>query len=114
LKVLKGQHPLTEQYSAFRAEVPRPDDSATQLNSDLLRRLGRGDGALLVAGEAQSHCVAASVQDMMAHLPAARLAQTILLSDCMSPVRGFEPDAAQLMDQALAAGLRVSEVGALT
>lgn len=114
LKVLKGQHPLTEQYSAFRAEVPRPDDSATQLNSDLLRRLGRGDGALLVAGEAQSHCVAASVQDMMAHLSAARLAQTILLSDCMSPVRGFEPDAAQLMDQALAAGLRVSEVGALT
>lgn len=113
LKVLKGQHPLTEQYSAFRAEVPRADDSATQLNRELLHRLAAGDGTLLVAGEAQSHCVAASVQDMMAHLPVERLAHTILLSDCMSAVRGFESDAAQLLEQARAAGLQVGSVNSL-
>ncbi len=112
-KVLKGLHPLTEQYSAFRAEVPRSDDPATQLNRDLLSRLGAGVGTLLVAGEAQSHCVAASVQDMMAHLPPSRLAQTVLLSDCMSPVQGFESDAAQLLDQARAAGLQVGSVNSL-
>lgn len=110
IKVLKGMHPLTEQYSAFRAEVPRSDAATTQLNCELLERLGKGEGVLLVAGEAQSHCVAASVQDMLVHLPAARLAQTVLLSDCMSPVSGFESDAARLMEQVQSAGLQVCRV----
>jgi nicotinamidase-related amidase len=107
LKVLKGMNPLTEQYSAFRAEVPRSDDASTQLNQGLLHRLAKGIGPLLVAGEAQSHCVAASVQDMMAHLPTPRLSQIILLSDCMSPVSGFESDASRWMEQARSAGLQV-------
>ena len=62
-KVLKGRHPLTEQYSAFRAEVPRDDDARTQLNRPLLQQLAARGGTLLVAGEALSHCVAASVDE---------------------------------------------------
>lgn len=105
-KVQKGQHPLTEQYSAFRAEVPRADDARTQLNHGLLQRLAAQDHTLLVAGEALSHCVAASVDDMLAHLPPARLAQTVLLSDCMSPVAGFEAMGQAFVQRAQAKGLR--------
>jgi nicotinamidase/pyrazinamidase len=105
-KVLKGQHPLTEQYSAFRAEVPRADDARTQLNQALLVKLAAQTGTLLVAGEALSHCVAASVDDMLAHLPAHRLQQTVLLSDCMSPVTGFEAAAQAFLQRAGAQGLQ--------
>lgn len=105
-KVLKGMNPMTEQYSAFRAEVPRPDDPRTTNNQALMARLAAGTGNLLVAGEALSHCVAASVQDMMAQLPPSRLKQTLLLTDCMSPVPGFEVMGQDFLTQARAAGLR--------
>ncbi len=105
-KVLKGQNPMTEQYSAFRAEVPRADDARTALNQALLQRLGSGAETLLVAGEALSHCVAESVQDMLAHLPAQRLRQTVLLTDCMSPVPGFEEAGAAFLAQARTRGLQ--------
>jgi nicotinamidase-related amidase len=105
-KVIKGQHPLTEQYSAFRAEVPRTEDVRTQLNLALMQKLATQSNTLLVAGEAQSHCVAASVDDMLAQLPPARLAQTVLLTDCMSPVAGFEALGQDLLQRAHEKGLR--------
>ena len=112
-KVLKGMNPMTEQYSAFRAEVPRADDPRTALNQPLLTRLAAGAGLLLVAGEALSHCVAASVQDMLAHLPVARLRQTVLLTDCMSPVTGFEESGQAFLAQARAAGVRTATLAEL-
>jgi nicotinamidase-related amidase len=112
-KVLKGMHPLTEQYSAFRAEVPRLDDARTHLNQSLLDTLAEGTHSLLVAGEALSHCVAASVDDMMDHLPAARLQQTVLLTDCMSPVTGFEAAGQDFLQRARERGLRVTALQTL-
>lgn len=105
-KVLKGLNPLTEQYSAFRAEVPRPDDARTANNAALMARLAVGDATLVVAGEASSHCVAASGEDMLAQMDAARLANTVLLTDCMSPVAGFEQAAADFLAKARARGVR--------
>lgn len=99
-KVLKGQNHMTEQYSAFKAEVPRADDPRTALRRDLLERLNKGSNTLLVAGEASSHCVAASVDDMIANLSSERLCQTVLLTDCMSPVGGFEESAEAMVDRA--------------
>jgi nicotinamidase-related amidase len=112
-KVLKGQHPLTEQYSAFRAEVPRADDARTRLNRALLDTLAAQTGTLLVAGEALSHCVAASVDDLMAHLPQARLAQTVLLTDCMSPVSGFEAMGQDFLQRVRKQGLQTLALAAL-
>jgi nicotinamidase-related amidase len=112
-KVLKGQHPLTEQYSAFRAEVPRADDARTHLNQSLLQRLSAQSGTLLVAGEALSHCVAASVDDLLANLPAQRLQKTVLLTDCMSPVPGFEAAGQAFLQRARDAGLQTSGVADL-
>ncbi|MDT7514981.1 cysteine hydrolase [Rhodoferax mekongensis] len=105
-KVLKGQNPLTEQYSAFKAEVPRPDDERTLLNRPLMQALSAQGATLLVAGEALSHCVAASVTDLMQELPVERLRQTVLLTDCMSPVSGFETAGADFLEGARAAGLQ--------
>lgn len=104
-KVLKGQNPLTEQYSAFKAEVPRADDPRTQLNLDLIRAIATPDTTLLIAGEALSHCVAASVQDLMLNMPGEHLRQTIVLTDCMSPVPGFEAMGEAFLDGARAAGV---------
>ena len=106
VKILKGTNPMTEQYSAFRAEVQRDDDPSTHLNVPLLKRLAQSQGRLIVAGEAQSHCVAASVRDMVKNLSASRLNHTILLADCMSPVTGFEAMGATFMEEASAAGIR--------
>jgi nicotinamidase-related amidase len=112
-KVLKGRNPLTEQYSAFRAEVPRADDASTALNQTLMDTLAEGTGTLLVAGEASSHCVASSVDDLMANLPEARLRQTVLLTDCMSPVTGFEEAAASMLQRAQTKGMRAFTLSAL-
>jgi len=51
-KVLKGLNTMTEQYSAFRAEVPSADDPRTQNNSVLMARLQQGSNWLVVGGEA--------------------------------------------------------------
>ena len=112
-KMFKGQNPMTEQYSAFRAEVPRADDPRTALNQTLMHRLTVGADTLLVAGEALSHCVAESVQDMVAYMPAQRLRQTVLLTDCMSPVTGFEDAGAAFLAQARTRGLRTLTLEAL-
>lgn len=86
-KVIKGQNTWTEHYSAVQAEVPDPDDARTTPNRTLLERL---DGAreIVVAGEASSHCVAATVRDLVQHLPSGRPQRLTLLTDCMSPVAG--------------------------
>ena len=104
-KVLKGMHPLTEHYSAIRAEVPREDDPLTGTNDALIDRLRPGlTDRLLVAGEASSHCVRATVLDLFAAFTVSERSRTALLTDCMSPVPGFEPDAAAFLETASAAG----------
>lgn len=112
-RVVKGQNPMTEHYSAFRAEVPRPDDPRTQLNTALLDQLGQGGDLLVVAGEAASHCVAASGRDMLAQWGAARLRNTVFLTDCMSPVPGFEAAAQQFLQQLRDAGVRCERAAAV-
>jgi len=104
-KVLKGRNPMTEQYSAFRAEVPRADDPDTHNNAALMARLGAGDALLVVAGEALSHCVAASGEDLLAQFDADRLRNTLFLTDCMSPVGGFEAAGQQFLAQLRARGV---------
>src|SRR5688572_19832814 len=67
-RVLKGMNPMTEQYSAIQAEVPSATDPQTQTNHQLLTRARPTDGVLFVAGEAASHCVAATLEHMFADM----------------------------------------------
>ena len=87
---VKGRNPLTENYSVLRAEVGEdaagaPIEPANQALVEHLLSFDR----VLVAGEAKSHCVAWTVEDLLAEARARdpRLASRIvLLEDCASPV----------------------------
>ena len=88
-KVTKGSNPWTEHYSALQAEVPDDDDATTQLNQGLIATLEEAD-LIVVAGEASSHCVKATVEHLADNLPSRQPAKIVLLTDCMSPVAGFD------------------------
>lgn len=108
-KIPKGQNPYTEHYSAVQAEVPDPDDPGTQCNAQLLADLRRADH-VYIAGEAGSHCVKATTTHIVAHLPEAERGQLVLLTDCMSPVHGFEAAQTQFLEDMSAAGVRLLQV----
>ncbi|MGK6309806.1 cysteine hydrolase [Variovorax sp. DT-64] len=88
-KIAKGSNPWTEHYSAIQAEVPDAGDPGTLLNMPLVESLDRAD-MIVVAGEASSHCVKATTEHIVANLPSARPPKLVLVTDCMSPVTGFE------------------------
>ena len=107
-KVLKGQNRFTEHYSALLAEVPDPADPGTQLNEALLAELDVAD-RIVVAGEAGSHCVKATVEDLVAHLPSGRPERIVLLTDCISPVAGFEGAQADFFVAMRGLGVRLTD-----
>jgi len=88
-RVLKGMNPFTEHYSAIAAEVPRADEPDTLPNAVLLARLAHAQ-RIVVAGEASSHCVKSTVEDVADYLGPVDVRKLVLLTDCMSPVAGFE------------------------
>ena len=90
----KGRNPLTENYSALRPEVLQGADgeSIAEPNDALFDRL-LGYEALVVAGQAKSHCVAWTVSDLLDEIRrrdpdgSRGLARRVfLLEDAASPV----------------------------
>jgi nicotinamidase-related amidase len=73
---IKGDDPLTEHYSVLGPEV------GGRRNDELVAHL-RSFEAVVIAGQAKSHCVAWTVDDLLEDLPAG---QVYLLEDCTSPV----------------------------
>lgn len=88
--VLKGQHPLTEHYSALGAEVPvAPIGGSAAADDRALAASLLTYDAIIVAGQAKSHCVAWTLDDLLSEIQARdpRLAERVyLLDDCTSPV----------------------------
>jgi nicotinamidase-related amidase len=87
---IKGSHPLTEHFSALRPEVVEDQHGRRvgELNRALIERL-LGFDALIVAGQAKSHCVAWSVEDLLREIQArdaASARRIYLLEDASSPV----------------------------
>ncbi len=111
--VFKGMNPWTENYSALQAEVPDPADPTTQLNTRLLAALDSAE-LLLVAGEASSHCVRATTEHLVAHLPGGRPERIVLLTDCMGPVAGFDAQHAAFLDAMRAQGVRLAHSNEIT
>lgn len=83
--VTKGTNVLTEHYGALLAEVPIDNDPSTQLNGRFLSMLQEAD-VIVVAGEASSHCVMATVEQVADHIGEEHVKKFRLLTDCMSPV----------------------------
>jgi nicotinamidase-related amidase len=113
---IKGDRTLTENYSALAPEVTRDQFGAivASKNQELIQHLLASD-VLIIAGQAQSHCVAWTVNDLLTEIQAIdpQLARRVyLLSDCTSPV--VIPGVADYTEQAnlayqkfVAAGMNV-------
>lgn len=83
--VTKGTNTFTEHYGALLAEVPDPQDPSTQLNGGFISTLQQAD-IIGIAGEASSHCVATTIQQIVDNIGDQHLGKIHLLTDCMSPV----------------------------
>ena len=99
---LKGDNPLTEHYSVLRPEVLEGvgGKRVGAIDTMLIDQLLSFD-AVLVAGQAKSHCIAWTVEDVLTEIVArdARLVQNVyLLEDCTSPV--VVPDLIDYTDKA--------------
>jgi nicotinamidase-related amidase len=87
---VKGGNPLTENYSVMQPEVLVRHDGQplAQKNTGFLRTLLSAD-AVIIAGQAASHCVKSSIDDILTEIVATdpALAKKVhLLTDCMSAV----------------------------
>ncbi len=107
---IKGFKPLTEHYSVLGPEVLHGarGEPLGEHNTALVEYM-LGFDAVIVAGQAKSHCVAWTVDDLLADAPeiAPRL---YLLEDCSSPV--VVPGAVDYTDDADAAFARFAEARA--
>ena len=109
---IKGDNPLTEHYSMLGPEVTDgPDgDRLGRKNTELVEKLLTFD-AVVVAGQAKSHCLAWTIDGLLEHDEVReRLAhRTYLLEDCTSPV--VVPGVVDYTDEADAAFTRFAAAG---
>ena len=110
---IKGGNPLTENYSVLRPEVlDGPDgNSIAQKNASFIDKL-LGFDAIIIAGQAKSHCVAWTIDDLLTEILARdrKLAKKVyLLEDCTSPV--VVPGVVDFTEQADAAFQRFAAAG---
>jgi nicotinamidase-related amidase len=87
---VKGNNPLTEHYSAIGPEVlTGPGGEMIASKSTSFLRLLQAHDAVVIAGQAKSHCVAWTIADLLEdiYIHDRAMAQKIyLLEDCTSPV----------------------------
>lgn len=110
---IKGNNPLTENYSVLRPEVLEDADGKpiAQKNTRFLKKLLEFD-AIFIAGQAKSHCVAWTIDDLLTEIKATdpNLAKKVyLLEDCTSAV--VVPDVIDFSEQADAAFKRFADAG---
>jgi nicotinamidase-related amidase len=110
---IKGNNPLTEHYSVFGPEVKSGIDGEkiANKNIDLIERVLKFD-AIIIGGEAKSHCAAWSIEDLLNEilLRDKKLAQKVyLLEDCSSPV--VVPGVVDYTDEADKAYSKFAEAG---
>jgi len=110
---VKGSNPLTENYSVLSPEVLDGPDGApiATKNVTLIEHL-LGFDAVIVAGQAKSHCVAWSVQDLLGEAQARDpdlAGRVYVLEDCTSPV--VVPDVVDFTEAADEAFRRFAEAG---
>jgi nicotinamidase-related amidase len=110
---VKGTLPLTEHYSVLGPEVTEgPDgDRLGGHDAELVEKL-LGFDAVVIAGQAKSHCVAWTIDDLLRSpvLGERELAERVyLLEDCTSSV--VVPGVADYTEEADAAFARFAEAG---
>ena len=110
---VKGTLALTEHYSVLGPEVTEgPDhDRLGEHDAELVEKL-LGFDAVVIAGQAKSHCVAWTIDDLLRSpvIGERELAERVyLLEDCTSPV--VVPGVADYTDEADAAFVHFAQAG---
>ena len=110
---IKGDNPRTEHYSVLYPEVREGPDGEPLLQKEggLLIGLLSFD-AVIIAGQAKSHCVAWTIDDLLTEVKARNpklVEKVYLLEDCTSPV--VVPGVVDFTDQASAAFHRFADAG---
>jgi nicotinamidase-related amidase len=110
---VKGANPLTENYSVLKPEVLEDHETQAiaQKNTSFLKKLLDFD-AIVIAGQAKSHCVAWTIDDLLTEIQATdpQLAHKVyLLEDCTSSV--VVPGVVDFTGQADAAFQRFAQAG---
>ena len=87
---IKGDNPLTENYSVLSPEVleNKQGEKIAKKNTQFLNKLLSYD-KVIIAGQAKSHCVAWTIEDLLTEIKQKdpNLATKVyLLEDCTSPV----------------------------
>jgi nicotinamidase-related amidase len=119
--IIKGDDPWSESYSAFGPEVPDRWDGGRLVkpqDDTALLELLRAD-RIVIAGQASSHCVRWSVDDLlrrMRELDPALPGRVFVLRDCMSAVVALDAEGRPIPDldftpQAEEAFARWAELG---
>jgi len=113
---IKGQSPLTENYSVLRPEVLNDaDGKQIAKKNSAFRKMLLGYDRVIIAGQAKSHCVAWTVIDLLTEIQQtdAALAKKIyLVDDLTSPVVvpgivDYTEPAEAVFAEALEAGMHV-------
>jgi nicotinamidase-related amidase len=108
---IKGDLPLSEYYSPFGTEVTKAHDGvivgeeSDKVIEDLLKY-----EVLVIAGEAESHCVRAAIYDLLKKIKAQdpALSQRVyILGDCTSSVPGFEQQGKEAIEDFKKNGMHV-------
>jgi nicotinamidase-related amidase len=110
---IKGDNPLTEHYSVLHPEVTSGPDGAriAEKNTPLIEKLLEFD-AVVIAGQAKSHCVAWTIHDLLTEVQAedpSLVKKVYLLEDCTSPV--VVPGVVDFSEQADEAFARFADAG---
>jgi nicotinamidase-related amidase len=110
---IKGNNPFTENYSVLSPEVLKDAEGrpVAQKNAAFIKNLLEFD-AVVIAGQAKSHCVAWTIEDLLNEMVAideSLVKKVYLLEDCTSPV--VIPGVVDYTDQADAAFDRFKQAG---
>jgi len=87
--ILKGKNSLTEQYSAFQAEVPIDGDTSTHMNVTLLEELKNFE-RVIICGFAATDGVKHTVLDLANRWTEGDMDEIIILGNAISCIRGNE------------------------
>lgn len=101
--IIKSKNPLTEHYSAIRAEVQDPEDVSTRINYQFIEKLKKDD-MIYVCGEALSHCVANTLKDLFVYISPRKVT---LIRDCTSSVKGYEKVGDEFVDEYVSKGMNI-------
>lgn len=104
---VKGENPFTEHYSVVKPDVLKgpKGEALGKRNDSFIKDLQAAD-ALVIAGQAKSHCVAWTISDLLDDIretDPALARKVYLLEDCASPVVVPGADFTQQADEAFEA-----------